>query len=189
MNSIEVMVNEHKYIMRMLAVVRRATYGILQGEAINDEDFRLMIEFIREYADKHHHGKEEKFLFKEIMNELGELGIKLIRNGMLVEHDLGRFYIAELCEALNRVNAGDDESKLDVIANAISYTHLLTRHIQKEDSVVYTFAEKQLSPETLQLVNNQSEEFEKEAEKEGRQAHYITLLESLERKYGLSAKS
>lgn len=183
MNSIEVMVNEHKYIVRMLKVVRSATYEVLKGKDINYEDFDLMIEFIREYADKHHHGKEEKFLFKEMVNELGDLGSKLIRNGMLVEHDLGRFYISELCEALKRVKDGDEESKLDVIANAISYTHLLTRHIGKEDTVVYTFAEKQLSKETLELVNQQSEEFEKIAEEEGRQAHYITMLESLEKKY------
>ena len=38
----------------------------------------------------------------------------------------------ELRAALARVKDGDEESRLDVIANAISYTHLLARHIKQK---------------------------------------------------------
>ena len=93
-----------------------------------------MIDFIRNFADAHHHGKEEKLLFHEMVTHLGPLGNKLITHGMLVEHDSGRLFIKELEEALQRVKSGDEMSKLDVIANAISYTHLLRRHIEKENS-------------------------------------------------------
>ncbi len=183
MNSIELMMEEHRYISRMLKVVRKACLGILQGEAICFEDFYQIIDFIRNYADTHHHGKEEKFLFKEMINHLGELGSKLIRNGMLVEHDLGRLYIKDLVEALEKVKAGNEESKLDVIANAISYTHLLERHIAKEDEVVYNFGARQLSKEVLEMVDEQSTIFEEEAKKQGTQDKYIDLLEALENKY------
>lgn len=87
-----------------------------------------------------------------MVEELGPIGYKLIRNGMLVEHDLGRLYIRQLEEVVNRVICGDKESKLDLIANAISYTDLLKRHIDKEDSVIYTYAEKQLCEKTLNEV-------------------------------------
>ncbi|WP_410495772.1 hemerythrin domain-containing protein [Cellulosilyticum sp. ST5] len=183
MNSIELMMEEHRYISRMLKVVRKACLGILQGEAICFEDFYQIIDFIRNYADAHHHGKEEKFLFKEMINHLGELGSKLIRNGMLVEHDLGRLYIKDLVEALEKVKIGNEESKLDVIANAISYTHLLERHIAKEDEVVYSFGARQLSKEVLEMVDEQSTIFEEEAKKQGIQDKYIDLLEALENKY------
>lgn len=185
MNSIELMMEEHRYISRMLKVVRQACLGILKGEAICFEDFEQMVDFIRNYADAHHHGKEEKFLFKEMMNHLGELGSKLIRNGMLVEHDLGRLYIKDLVEALEKVKAGDEESKLDVIANAISYTHLLERHIAKEDEVVYTFGARKLAKEVLEMVDQDSEIFEEEAKRQGTQAKYIGLLEELENKYSI----
>lgn len=183
MDSIRLMMDEHQYILRMLKVVRKACYSIMQGEEINYEDFNQMIDFIRNYADAHHHGKEEKLLFNEMVTHLGPLGNKLITHGMLVEHDSGRLFIQELKDALLRVKDGDEMSKLDVIANAISYTHLLKRHIDKEDTVIYTFAERQLSPEILEKVNRETERFEEEADKNGIQQHYKDLVEALEKKY------
>lgn len=183
MNSIQLMMDEHKYILRMLTVVRKACFGIFKGDSICYEDFEKMIDFIRNYADAHHHGKEEKLLFHEMVENLGSLGNKLITHGMLVEHDSGRLFIQELNEALLRVKNGDEESKLDVIANAISYTHLLHRHIEKEDAVVYTFAEKQLAPEIIDKVNLQTIDFEKAAEEKGIQQYYQNLVNELEEKY------
>lgn len=183
MNSIELMVEEHKYIVRMLKVVRNACSRILKGEEICFDDFEGMIDFIRNYADVHHHGKEEKFLFKEMVNNLGTFGTNLVTHGMLVEHDWGRLFVSELRAALERVKAGDMDSKLDVIANAVGYANHLTRHIDKEDAVVYTFAAKKLEPEILERVNKQTESFEEEATKEGTQIRYIKLLEELEKKY------
>ena len=183
MDSIKLMMEEHQYILRMLAVVRKACYLILEGEVIPFEDFDQMIDFIRNYADAHHHGKEEKLLFNEMVEHLGPLGNKLITHGMLVEHDSGGLFIQELRDALNRVKSGDEMSKLDVIANAISYTHLLKRHIDKEDAVIYSFAERQLSKDILDKVNEKTIDFEAAAKKQGTQNHYLDLLKSLEAKY------
>jgi len=185
MDSIKIMMDEHQNIHRMLTVVRNACYKVMKGESIIYEDFDLMIDFIRQYADNHHHGKEEKFLFNEMVNNLGPVGNKLITHGMLVEHDFGRLFIRELKEALDRVKDGDDISRLDVIANAISYTHLLKRHIEKEDGVVYTLAQRQLPKEILEEVDEKTAEFEEAAQTQGIQEHYIQILNNLEKKYNL----
>lgn len=177
------MVDEHKNIVRMLKVVRKACYNILQGDAIDYDDFDKMIDFIKNYADIHHHGKEEKFLFKEMETKLGNAGLQLVRHGMLVEHDLGRLFISDLKDALARVKSGELERKLDVIANAIGYVNLLTRHISKEDQVVYTFAERQLPKEIIDNINKQTEEFEQEAQNQGIPSLYKDMLEKLESKY------
>lgn len=183
MNSIKLMVEEHEYILRMLKVVRKACFGVMKGAEINYDDFNDMIDFIRKYADSHHHGKEEKFLFKEMQNHLGRIGTNLITHGMLVEHDYGRMYIGELSDALLSVKNGNEESKLDVIANAVGYTNLLTKHIAKEDAAVYSYGEKNLPQDILDEINKKSEVFEIEAEKEGTQKYYIDMLIKLESKY------
>ncbi|WMJ87559.1 hemerythrin domain-containing protein [Anaerocolumna sp. MB42-C2] len=183
MNSIELMVEEHKYIKRMLKVVRKACFLVMKGQEIDYEDFSKMIDFIRNFADKHHHGKEEKFLFKEMQSHLGAIGNNLVTHGMLVEHDLGRLYISDLEDALNRVKNGEEESKLDVISNAVSYTHLLNRHIDKEDSVVYVYGSKNLSADIIEDINQKSEVFEQEAKDQGIQDRYKQILEELEGKY------
>jgi Uncharacterized conserved protein len=183
MDGISLMVDEHKNIKRMLLVVRKACFRILQGDDIAYDDFSKIIDFVRTYADNHHHGKEEKILFNKMVSEIGGVADKLVNQGMLVEHDLGRLHMRELELALDRVKAGDEESKLDVIANAVSYTHLLSRHIEKEDNTVYTFAQRKLSKETLEQINKECEDFENKAIEDEISKKYISILEELERKY------
>lgn len=182
MDGIALMVEEHKYIKRMLQVMRKACFGIMKGRKIDYVDFEKMIDFVKNYADNHHHGKEEKFLFNRMI-EMGGAAEKLVRFGMLVEHDLGRLYMKSLEEALVQVKGGDEEAKIDVIANAVSYTHLLHRHIDKEDGVAYPFGKRQLSTETLSRINDECDAFEKDAEQAGIQKKYLESLKQLEVKY------
>ena len=181
MKAIEIMNEEHKYIIRMLHVIRKCCFKILNGEEVIYEDFDKIIDFVRNYADNHHHKKEEKILFVKMVEELGEPAEKAVKQGMLVEHDLGRLHIRELVEALDKLKAGEEEAKLDVIANAIPYSHLLTRHIDKEDRVIYKFAERNLKEETMQFVNLECENYE--VNNEEIRNKYILLLEELEKKY------
>lgn len=183
MDGITLMIDEHKNIKRMLVVIRKACLEIMNGKEIDYKDFEDVIDFVRNYADKHHHGKEEKFLFNRMIDEIGGPAEKLVKYGMLVEHDFGRLYMTELEQALNKAKAGDNEAKLDIIANAIGYASLLTRHIDKEDNVVYSFAKREFSKETLDKLNAECSQFEKETNEAGVQDKYIEVLERLEQKY------
>lgn len=183
MDAIKIMVDEHKYIKRMLTVIRKACIGIMNGREIDYKDFEDMIDFVRNYADKHHHGKEEKLLFNRMVDEIGGAAEKVVNFGMLIEHDLGRNYIKQLEEALTKVKEGEIDAKVDVIANAISYTHLLHKHIDTEDNVVYSLAKRALSDESLNKITNECEKFEEEMRREGIQEKYIKILENLEKKY------
>ncbi|AGK95514.1 hemerythrin domain-containing protein [Clostridium pasteurianum] len=183
MDAINLMMEEHNNIKRMLLLVRKASVKVMKTGEIDYEDFSKIISFIRNYADAHHHGKEEKMLFNRMIDEIGGVAEPLVRYGMLAEHDLGRLFIKELEEALVKVKEGDEEAKVDVIANAVSYTHLLQRHIEKEDNVAYTFAKRGLSKDTLKKIDEECESFEKEAEEKHIQENYIKLLEELEHKY------
>lgn len=181
MKAIEIMNEEHKYILRMLQVIRKCCFKILNNEEVIYEDFDNIIDFIRNYADNHHHKKEEKILFIKMVEELGEAAEKAVNHGMLVEHDLGRLHVRELVSALEKVKAGEEEAKLDVIANAISYTHLLMRHIDKEDRVIYKFAERNLNDEVMKFIDDECENYE--INNEEIKNKYISILEDLEKRY------
>lgn len=184
MYSIELMIKEHNYILKLLEVMREACCGILEGEEVNDDDFRQMIAFARNYADKHHHGKEEQILFKEMMQHLGQVGVNLIQHGMLVEHDLGRLHISQLEKMLDQYMVEPKtEYKVNILAEAIGYANLLQRHIEKENQVVYTYAEKHLSGDTLQWVDNQVTLFEAHAQENEIQQTYLQSLKELSEKY------
>lgn len=183
MTCIELMVDEHKKVIRMLAVIRRLCSQVLNDDAAIYDDFFKIIDFIRNFTDKHHHGKEEAMLFARMTEELGPTAEKIIKHGMLVEHEFGRLYVKELEDAVKRVLNGDMDARLDVIANAISYTHLLTRHIDKEDNVIYKYALKNLSKETMSRLEKECDSFEQTASDLKIQDKYISMLKELENKY------
>ncbi|WP_251859593.1 hemerythrin domain-containing protein [Clostridium sp. Marseille-Q2269] len=182
MNSIELMVNEHKNIKRMLVIIRKYCFKVLKNEEVDYDDFYKIIDFVRNYADKHHHGKEENYLFNRMLEEIQGPTEKLVKHGMLVEHDLGRLYMQNLEKALKSLEDGEEEAKIDIIANAVSYTDLLYRHIEKEDDVVYEFANRNLSKETLKKLDEDCDILEEEAQKKGIQDKYINLIYELEEK-------
>lgn len=183
MNGIELMVEEHVLIKRMLQIVRKACFRALETGRINYDDFAEMIDFVRSYADHHHHGKEENFLFDEMVKHAGPAAEKLVTHGMLVEHDLGRLHMSQLDAALLAHKEGDKEAILDIVANAISYTHLLHRHIDKEDAVVYPFAERTLNRTILDAIDSDCEAFEQEQTAKGIQVKYTEMVEKFEAKY------
>jgi hemerythrin-like domain-containing protein len=184
MYSVELMVAEHENILKLLTVIQKACCGILNGQEVDDDDFRKVIEFARNYADKHHHGKEEQILFQEMTDRLGQIGVKLIQQGMLVEHDLGRLHISELEKALDQYkDAPQTVFKLGILTEAMGYVNLLRRHIDKEDQVVYTYAEKNLPLDILQSVDQRVTAFEAEAEQNQIQKTYLKILEELQSKY------
>lgn len=183
MNGINLMVEEHVLIKRMLKIVRKACYKAIKTSELVYEDFEAMMDFIKYYADDHHHGKEEKLLFNKMVEFAGPAAEKLVTHGMLVEHDLGRLHMAELRKALAAYRSGDDEAILDVIANAISYTHLLHRHIDKEDQVVYPFAERTLEAHVIEDLNLACVDFEAKQKSLGVQEKYLEVVERLERIY------
>lgn len=58
MYGIDVLVKEHDNVLRFNKVLRSVCLMILEGGDVPAEDFRGMIDFIKGYIDKHHHGKE-----------------------------------------------------------------------------------------------------------------------------------
>jgi hemerythrin-like domain-containing protein len=185
MDSISIMKQEHRLIERMLKVVRQMCMALVKGHEFDLDDFYEVADFISQYADEHHHGKEEKFLFKEMEDRLGKLGKQLIRGGMYIEHDLGRLYKSNMLIAVEKLKAGEENQVIEVIGYAMSYVHLLERHIAKEDEVIYTFGTTQLSDEVLQDINQKTHQFEQSAKEKGIQEYYHKVVATLEGRYNL----
>lgn len=183
MNAIQIMMDEHVYIKKALQIIRALCLKILYEGKVDTESFYQVIDFIRNYADKYHHGKEEDFLFKMMSEELGEVIQKGPIAGMLAEHDLGRLYVSNLKAALEQYENHHNDAKIDIIGNAIAYEELLQRHITKEDTAIYTFAEKKLSSSTLDQLNQFVDDFESSEEKTAIRNQYLAILQELEAKY------
>lgn len=163
MYGTDILLKEHDNILIFIDIARKKCCDILEGGNVSTEFFTEAIDFGRNYADKHHHGKEEQILFSVMLENLN--AEKLVRNGMLVEHDLGRFHLTELEKALEMYSQNPStENKLDIIAAVTAYCGLLKRHIDKENLVAYPFAQRELSARILEDIDNRTAEFERNAD-------------------------
>lgn len=179
MNGIDILMKEHENILAFNGFLRKICVGIVEGKEVDGALLRECIDFGRNYADKHHHGKEEKILFRIMMENMGPVADKLIRNGMLVEHDLGRLHLTQLEAAIEEYEKNPvTDHKLDIISNTVGYGALLQRHIEKEDQAAYAFAARALPADKMNDVDTETESFENQAREDGIQEHYENWLRS-----------
>ena len=151
---IESLREEHDEIEKFIEQLREKCIAFMEYNEVNLQDFKDAIVFIRTYADLRHHQKEEKILFKAMLDHLGTIAVNLIQHGMLVEHDLARLHVMELEKAVEAYEKEPTpENKIDIISNAMGYYYLLKRHIAKENEVIYPYAEKTLSAEIMKELD------------------------------------
>ena len=178
--SIILMMQEHVKIRRMCDAIRVVCTRILEGAEVPVADLRDIIVYVREYSDQHHHAKEEKFLFPAMVEHLGKPAENLVTHGMLVEHDLGRAHVLELENTLYVYeDTKSIDAKLDIIVEAMGYAKLLIAHTNKEDAVVYSFAERNLDPKVFDEVDEGCAAYELEHPSDS----YDAILERIESKY------
>jgi hemerythrin-like domain-containing protein len=127
------LVDEHVLIKKWLALIPE----ILQTLNLEKEEDRQLVrdgvDFIRSYADKFHHAKEEDILFKYFDENLDIL--KVIQE----DHKTGRNHVKAILEALERKD-------LETLARHLNaYRGLLAEHIKKEDEIMLPWMDQQLS--------------------------------------------
>lgn len=155
MDALERLKDEHKYIIQVVEALEGFTRKISETGEVPVKDINDSVEFIREFADRCHHGKEEKLLFPQLEKhgmdrEVGPTAI------MLIEHDEGRGFISDLKEALKDYEKGYD-SKERIVASIEGFTSLLRTHINKENMALFEMG-KDLIPESEK--QKLAEEFE-----------------------------
>jgi hemerythrin-like domain-containing protein len=62
-NPMHMLIHEHKYILKVVNATIVLDASLEKGESIDVERVRKIVHFMREFADKCHHGKEEQLLF------------------------------------------------------------------------------------------------------------------------------
>jgi hemerythrin-like domain-containing protein len=60
---------EHRLIERFLSVIKGVSAKIESKQKIDPVFVDIAVDFIRVYADRMHHGKEEDILFRELNNK------------------------------------------------------------------------------------------------------------------------
>ncbi|MDP2857785.1 MAG: hemerythrin domain-containing protein [Bacillota bacterium] len=184
MNATEVLKTEHRAIERMLAVLETAAQRLEQGQRVRPDMLREAVDFVRNFADRCHHSKEEENLFprleaRGVPREGGPIAV------MLSEHEQGRAHVGAMAGAIDAYEGGDESAALTIAENARAYVELLREHIMKEDNVLFARADRVLSPADQQELEQRFEQIETEVMGPGVHERYHRLLDDLERELGL----
>ncbi|MEW6113044.1 MAG: hemerythrin domain-containing protein [Thermodesulfobacteriota bacterium] len=173
---------EHEGITLMLQILENVSQRLESGEQVDPAHLEKIIEFIRVFADRCHHAKEEDLLFPAleaagIPKESGPVGI------MLLEHDEGRKHVRGMADALSRYRDAGAPAGRDFAMHAREYVALLSEHIEKENQVLYEMADSVLSESKQDELFGQFERIEEERIGHGKHEEFHRLLEELARIY------
>ena len=144
---------EHEAILYVLEILDQMMIKEKTEPEVQLRYYEELVYFLKTFADKCHHGKEENYLFNELVkkgitNEGGPVGV------MLQEHEQGREYIARMSEAL-------EEKSIDGFnLAAMQYRDLLRSHIEKENNVLFQMADEVMDEQEQELVFQKFEQHE-----------------------------
>lgn len=128
---------EHRLIERMLTVIQDALPRVEKSRIVDPFFVDTTVDFIRTYADRTHHGKEEDILFRDLNNkDLSDVD-RAVMNELLEEHVLGRSTTKALVEANTLYRNGDASALGNVVSCLRILVDFYPRHIEKEDKVFF----------------------------------------------------
>jgi hemerythrin-like domain-containing protein len=182
MKATQQLKDDHEFIQLMLDIIEKIDFDLENGKALNMDHYSKIIEFLKGFADKCHHVKEEEILFPAMVkhglpNEGGPIAV------MLQEHQLGRDYIKSLSDAFDDYKRGSIAAINDIISSSMDYVELLRNHIQKENDVLFMMADKILNESEQEKISIDFELMEEKKMGVCKHEKYYKWLKELERFY------
>lgn len=170
---------EHRLIEKMLTITAKELEIIKKDRAVDPVFIDTIVDFIRTYADRTHHGKEEDILFKELEQKDLNPEDKKGMQELIDEHITARKVVKELVEAKEKYTQRNTAA-VDVIIDKLNFLiNFYPEHIRKEDRVFFPDTEKYFSHEELNNMLNEFWEFDRKMIHE----KYNQLYNNLSKRY------
>ncbi|MGZ3937105.1 MAG: hemerythrin domain-containing protein [Flavisolibacter sp.] len=171
------LMNEHEAIFSAIQIMGSMVADMETTASVDTRDIQNFIGFLKEFADKCHHGKEEGLLFPAMIKAgVPETGGPI--SVMLAEHAQGRKLIQEMEGSISA-----DVNLVKFTQAEKDYAHLLRNHIQKENWALFPLAEKVLTETEMETLYKGFEEHEEKVIGQGRHEQLHAMLKSLQEKY------
>lgn len=128
---------EHRLIERMLVIIQERLAQTVKTRRIDPCFVDTAVDFIRVYADRTHHGKEEKILFRDLDKKGLSEADRRVMNELIEEHAFARSITKALVEANTRYRNGDSAALEEIAQCLHTLVDFYPKHIEKEDKVFF----------------------------------------------------
>jgi hemerythrin-like domain-containing protein len=184
----EILSAEHRVIEQVLDCLARIAAQAQEQGRLDGGDAQAALEFLRTFADRCHHGKEENQLFPKmtergIPRHVGPLAV------MLSEHEAGRTHIATMAKHQDGAARGETPAVRTFADEARAYVELMRDHIAKEDHVLFPMAEAALRDEDRAAVLQAFARVEEHDLGAGTHEAMLAVAERLAARYGVTPAS
>jgi len=140
MQPIAPLMIEHRLSERMVGLMRQELERI-RSNILVDPEFAFVdpvfidtaVDFLRIYADRCHHGKEEDILFAELANKDLAPDMKRIMDELTEEHVRAREYTRELVKAKENYLRQEPDAVNQILSILDKLTAMYPKHIITED--------------------------------------------------------
>jgi hemerythrin-like domain-containing protein len=153
MKPIVVLMSEHRLIERMLGIVRQRTSAAGQEMRIDPGFVDTAVDFLRMYADKTHHAKEESILFRDMAKrKLPDREAEVLQH-LLQEHTEARKNVTELINANEEYRKNAEPGSLGIILDKLQFLpDFYQHHINTEDHDFFPFCQHSLNSEEQEAM-------------------------------------
>ena len=128
---------EHRLIERMIGLIKAALGQIESENRVDPVFVDTAVDFIRMYADRTHHGKEENILFRALDKKNLSFDDRQVMKELIDEHVFGRKTTKALVAANTRYRDGDATALADIAEKLKTLVDFYPKHIRKEDEVFF----------------------------------------------------
>lgn len=181
----DILRNEHEILLDVLLALETISEPAARGELLDQQSAREILDFLRGFGDRCHHGKEEQIFFpalaaRGLPRGVGPLAV------MMAEHDQGRELIARMAAALADAEQGKPGAAACFAAAATTYVELLRDHIDKENGVLFPMGDGMLSEENQGALLFAFEHFEHADMGAGVHERFLDIASGLSERLGLA---
>jgi len=169
------LVEEHQWILRLLALIPALIEQCDLSSKADQQRMRDAVDFIRSFADKYHHAKEEDILFKYFDESLDIIQV------MFEDHKTARAHVAVIHTAI------EAQDTAVLASHLTAYGELLKDHIKREDEILYPWLDKQLTVQQIGQMFAQFAEVDDQFQAKAQECQQF--IEALEKVFRLKVEN
>lgn len=167
---------EHRLIERMIKLIDEETHHITARKQADPLFIDQAVDFVRTYADRTHHGKEEDIMFRDLAGKELSADDQRAMRELVQEHKYGRQTVRDLLRAKEEYVKGNPGSLDTIVDKLRALVKFYPEHIRKEDKGFFPATERYFSVAEQEAILREFEEFDR------RMIHekYQSVVERLE---------
>lgn len=137
MKATTLLTEDHKLICRALDVLAQMSERTSRKGSFDVADAQDLLDFLKQFADRHHQGKEEGVFFPSLLRDRNQRNYPSLCT-LVFEHNRERSLVEGLEEALRT------RKPKDFIFYADRLVEVLRTHVRKEEDELFTLADSTL---------------------------------------------